>query len=486
MTAQTPRLRIAPSPTGEPHIGTAYTTLFNVLLAKKLGGEMILRVEDTDQSRSTPEAEAKLMQALDWLGLEWSEGPDKGGAYGPYRQSERKDIYARYVEQLVEAGHAFKCYCSKERLDGMREEQQARGEVTKYDGLCLKRDPKELAELEASGAPYVVRMKIPETGECSFKDGIYGDISIPYDAVDMQILQKADGMPTYHLANVVDDHLMKITHVARGEEWLSSTPKHILLYEYFGWEKPTFVHLPLMRGADRSKLSKRRNPTSLSYFESVGYLPQALINFLGLFFITIAEGEEVMDLDALVAEFDPEGVGKGGAIFDTDKLNWLNGQWIREKLSEEEYLDAVKRWAEQGDRMSKALTMARARMTVFGDLPDLGGFLFRGGIELTREDFAGAAPSFEESVEILEAIRPITDTVEEWKSEDIQAAVRAAGEATGRKLKKVMPTLFIAITGSRRSLPMFDSMAVLGRSVVRQRLSKAIEVLSAEPEEGGA
>lgn len=477
MTDSSIRLRIAPSPTGEPHIGTAYTALFNVLLARKLGGTMILRIEDTDQSRSTPEAEARLMAALDWIGLPWSEGPDKGGPCGPYRQSERKALYLPYVDRLVEAGHAFRCYCTKERLDAMRDAQRRQSLQPRYDGLCLRRDPGELAALEASGTPHVIRMKIPDEGACAFHDEVYGDVSIPYASVDMQVILKADGMPTYHLANVVDDHLMGITHVARGEEWLSSVPKHVLLYRYFGWQAPAWYHLPLMRNPDRSKLSKRRNPTSLSWFEAAGYLPEALVNFLGLFFVTIAEGEEVMDLATLVDRFDPAHLAKAGAVFDMTKLGWLNGRWIREKLTPEAFGRIVSDWMARDGRLSRTLELARPRIAVLGELPALAGFMFASDLAVTRADFEKTKLSAAECLAIVEAVQPIVDTLPDWTTEAINAEIQGIAAAMGRKLRAFVPPLFLAVTGQTRSLPLFDSMAVLGRSVVRQRLVRAAALL---------
>lgn len=477
MTDNAIRMRLAPSPTGEPHIGTAYTALFNVLLARKLGGELILRIEDTDLSRSTPEAEQKLMAALNWIGLPWTEGPDKGGPYGPYRQSERKSLYRPYVDELLTQGHAFKCYCTRDRLDDMRKAQKARNEQTKYDGLCLRLGAEQIAALDADETPYVVRMKVPAHGECRFEDGVYGQVSIPYDGVDMQVILKADGMPTYHLANVVDDHLMRITHVARGEEWLSSVPKHLLLYEYFGWRPPAWYHLPLMRNPDRSKLSKRRNPTSLSYFSGVGYLPEALVNFLGLFFVTVAEGEEMMDLAQLEEKFDPAGMSKAGAVFDMTKLGWLNGRWIRERLKSEDFLQTVCAWAAQDDRLRQVLALAQSRISVLGELPALIGFAFASELKLTQADFAATKLSAPECLAIIRAVQPIVDTLPDWRKDAIHAEVeRIAGEM-GRKLRTVVPPLFVALTGSTRSLPLFDSMEALGRSIVRQRLAQACDAL---------
>jgi len=269
----TVRTRIAPSPTGDPHVGTAYIALFNLCFARQHGGQFILRIEDTDQVRSTVESERMILDSLRWLGLEWDEGPDVGGPHGPYRQSERMHIYGDYARQLVEQGDAFYCFATADELDGMRREQMARGETPKYDGRGLALTEEEVSARLAAGMPHVIRMKVPEEGVCTFNDRLRGVIEIPWAQVDMQVLLKADGMPTYHLANVVDDHLMGITHVIRGEEWINSAPKHQLLYRYFGWEMPELCHMPLLRNPDKSKLSKRKNPTSITFYRAMGYLP---------------------------------------------------------------------------------------------------------------------------------------------------------------------------------------------------------------------
>jgi len=359
----------------------------------------------------------------------------------------------------------------------MRKAQKAASEQTKYDGLCLRRSAEEVAALEAAGTPFVVRMKVPESGECVFEDGVYGRVSIPYDGVDMQVLLKADGMPTYHFANVVDDHLMRITHVARGEEWLSSVPKHVLLYEYFSWEPPAWYHLPLMRNPDRSKLSKRRNPTSLSYFSGAGYLPQALLNFLGLFFITVAEGEEMMDLAELQEKFDPAGMSKAGAVFDMTKLAWLNGRWIRERLDQSAFSETVCAWAAQDDRLRQVLTLAQSRINLLGELPALIGFAFTADLKLSAADFAPTKLPPSECLAIVRAVQPIVDKLPEWKKDAIHAEVERIAAEMGKKLRAVVPPLFVAMTGGTRSLPLFDSMEALGRSLVRQRLAQAAEAL---------
>ncbi|MGJ7039298.1 glutamyl-tRNA synthetase [Shinella sp. BE166] len=477
-TASGVRVRIAPSPTGEPHVGTAYIALFNYLFAKKHNGTFILRIEDTDATRSTPEFEQKVLDALKWCGLEWSEGPDIGGPYGPYRQSDRKDMYRPYVDKIVANGHGFKCFCTPERLAEMREAQRAAGKPPKYDGLCLHISAEEVTRRVDAGEPHVVRMKIPTEGSCKFVDGVYGPVEIPWDAVDMQVLLKADGMPTYHMANVVDDHLMKITHVARGEEWLASVPKHILIYQYLGLEPPIFMHLSLMRNHDKSKLSKRKNPTSISYYSALGYLPEALMNFLGLFFIQIAEGEELLTMEQLAEKFDPENLSKAGAIFDIQKLDWLNGRWLREQLTEEEFTARVLNWAMENDRIRQGLKLSQSRISKLGELPDLTGFLLKSDLGLTPEAFAKVKSTPEEILEVLNQVQPDLEKMPEWTVESIEAELRASADRLGKKLKVVVAPLFVAVSGSSRSLPLFDSMAILGRSVVRQRLKIASQVVA--------
>ncbi|MCJ8055591.1 glutamate--tRNA ligase [Shinella curvata] len=477
-TASGVRVRIAPSPTGEPHVGTAYIALFNYLFAKKNNGTFILRIEDTDATRSTPEFEQKVLDALKWCGLEWSEGPDIGGPYGPYRQSDRKDIYRPYVDKIVANGHGFKCFCTPERLEQMREGQRAAGKPPKYDGLCLHLSAEEVTKRVEAGEPHVVRMKIPTEGSCKFVDGVYGPVEIPWDAVDMQVLLKADGMPTYHMANVVDDHMMKITHVARGEEWLASVPKHILIYQYLGLEPPVFMHLSLMRNHDKSKLSKRKNPTSISYYSALGYLPEALMNFLGLFFIQIAEGEELLTMEQLAEKFDPENLSKAGAIFDIQKLDWLNGRWLREQLTEEQFTQRVLEWAMENDRIRQGLKLSQSRISKLGELPDLAGFLLKSDLGLTPEAFAKVKSTPEEILEVLNQVQPDLEKMPEWTVESIEAELRASADRLGKKLKVVVAPLFVAVSGSSRSLPLFDSMAILGRSVVRQRLKVAAQVVA--------
>ena len=304
------RTRIAPSPTGDPHVGTAYVALINYCFAKKYGGRFVLRIEDTDRARSTPESERAILSSLRWLGLSWDEGPDVGGPYGPYRQSERSDIYTKYAGELLANGHAFRCFCTAERLEEMRESQRAARSAAALRRPLLG-DSGRRSLNGARVESYVVRLRVPDRGAAVIHDLRRGRIEIEWNTVDMQVLMKSDGLPTYHLANVVDDHLMQITHVIRGEEWISSAPKHLLLYDYFGWEKPAFLHVPLLRNPDKSKLSKRKNPTSILFYEAMGYLPEALLNFLGLLMVSSAEGEEVMRLDELIERFEVEHLSLG-------------------------------------------------------------------------------------------------------------------------------------------------------------------------------
>ncbi|MBV8689031.1 MAG: glutamate--tRNA ligase, partial [Candidatus Eremiobacteraeota bacterium] len=310
------RTRVAPSPTGDPHVGLAYVALINYCFARHADGAFILRIEDTDQARSTRASETAILNALHWLGLQWDEGPDIGGPHAPYRQTERSEIYRKYAQQLLDQGDAFKCFCSPQRLEAVREAQRAAKQPTHYDGHCLNLSSAEIATKESAGEPYVIRMKVPRSGTCVVNDLRRDPIEIEWSTVDMQVLLKSDGMPTYHLANVVDDHLMEITHVIRGEEWLSSVPKHLLIYQYFGWQPPQFLHLPLLRNPDHSKLSKRKNPTGILFYAAMGYLPEALLNFLGLLAVPTPEGEEMMDLATMVQRFNVEHIALGGPVFD--------------------------------------------------------------------------------------------------------------------------------------------------------------------------
>ncbi len=358
----TVRTRIAPSPTGDPHVGTAYIALFNLCFARQHGGQFILRIEDTDQVRSTPESEQMILDSLRWLGLEWDEGPDVGGPHGPYRQSERGDIYAKYAQQLLDAGHAFKCYRTSEELDELRESRKEAGLHLALKPTDLALDAEEQSRREQESWPYVIRMNVLSEGVCVVSDMLRGTIEVDWAQVDAQILMKSDGMPTYHLANVVDDHLMGITHVLRGEEWINSAPKHQLLYEYFGWEMPQLCHMPLLRNPDKSKLSKRKNPTSINYYRRMGFLPQAVTNYLGRMGWSMPDEREKFSLSEMMAEFDIQRVSLGGPVFDLEKLTWLNGVYIREDLDDDALLQALREWAFNDAYVKQILPQVRPRV----------------------------------------------------------------------------------------------------------------------------
>ena len=330
------RVRFAPSPTGFVHLGSLRTALYNYLFARHHNGTFILRIEDTDQARYTEGAVENLLTTLQWAGLDYDEGPEKNGSYGPYYQSQRRDIYNKYVDQLLTAGNAYRCFCSAERLQKIREAQIASKETPKYDGLCRNLSVQE-SEGRAANESFVVRLKIPESGETIVRDIIRGEVIFQNELIDDQVLIKSDGFPTYHLANVVDDHLMQISHVIRGEEWLLSMPKHILLYDYLGWEKPQFAHLPLLLNEDRSKLSKRQGDAAVEDYRKKGYLPQALINFVAMLGWNRGDDQEIFSIEELVESFSLERVSKAGAIFNREKLDWMNGIYLRE-IPEEEYV----------------------------------------------------------------------------------------------------------------------------------------------------
>lgn len=329
------RTRIAPSPTGFAHIGTIYQVLFDYAYAKKHNGQFLVRIEDTDRQRFVEGAENVVMNAISWFGLEEDESPRKGGAYGPYRQSERLEIYKKYADELIEKGHAFYCFCSKERLEEMRKQQEANKQAPMYDGHCLSIALDEATQRVAAGESHVVRMKIPRGETITVHDELVGDVSFESDTIDMQVLIKGDGFPTYHLGVVVDDYLMKVTHIFRGREWLPSTPKHVLLYRYFGWELPTYIHLPLLLNSDRpGKLSKRYGHATVSYYQQLGYLPEAILNYLSLIVWKHPDGQEIYDLEEFIRLFEIKDITSQGPKFDLAKLNWLNGVWIR-KMSDD-------------------------------------------------------------------------------------------------------------------------------------------------------
>lgn len=472
------RTRIAPSPTGDPHVGTAYIALFNLCFARKHHGQFILRIEDTDQERSTPESEQAILDSLHWLGLDWDEGPDVGGNFGPYRQSERKDIYIKYVDQLLEAGHAFKCYRTTDELDELRNKRREAGINTALKPSDLKLPEDEVARREAAGVPCVVRMLVPEgEGACEVDDLLRGKIELDWGMVDAQILLKSDGMPTYHLANVVDDHLMEITHVLRGEEWINSAPKHLLLYQYFGWQAPVLCHLPLLRNPDKSKLSKRKNPTSILYYQRMGYLPEALGNYLGRMGWSMPTGEEKFTLQEMLNNFDISRVSLGGPIFDIEKLNWLNGLWIREELDDVELAVKLKTWLLNQQRLMDVIPHVKQRMETLSDFIPMVAFLASGKLPLTEASFAENKLDIETQKKILQFALWKMESLRTWERDAIFNELKALAEGLGLKLKDFLAPLFVAISGSTSSFSVMDAMVLLGSDMSRARLREAVDVL---------
>jgi len=479
---QTVRTRVAPSPTGDPHVGTAYVALVNLCLAKKHGGEFVLRIEDTDRVRSTRESEQAILNSLNWLGLHWTGDPQ--------RQSERSEIYREHVQYLLDREHAFRCFCTPERLEEMRETQRLSKQPPHYDGHCLHLSAQEVQKNLEAGVPFTIRMKVPSQGACVFEDTLRGRIEIEWKTVDMQVLMKSDGFPTYHLANVVDDHLMGITHVIRGEEWISSAPKHILLYEYFGWTPPQLCHLPLLRNPDKSKLSKRKNPTSILYYRERGYLAEALLNFLGVLIDTRNDNPELLRcdspealVDAMARDFDLERIALGGPVFDMAKLNWLNGQWIR-RYSPEQFMKIVAdfgfTWPAKipQEQCLHIAAVAAPRIETLADFGPLIEF-FVEAPEVTRRDLALPKVTEDEAKAALNtAIEELLALDEaQWNQASIGERLKNAASANGRKFKDVARLFYIAITGTPTSLPLFDGMEILGKIESVRRLRAALEAL---------
>ncbi len=474
----TVRTRIAPSPTGAPHIGTAYIALFNYAFAKNQGGSFILRIEDTDRVRSTRESEVAILDALSWLGIAWDEGPDKGGPFGPYRQSERLALYKEHVASLVAAGRAYPCFCSAERMQAVRAEQTAaKSGFVGYDGLCAALSPADAAARVSAGEPHVVRVRTPRDGECVFVDRLRGEVRIPWNTIDDQVLMKTDGYPTYHLANVVDDRLMQITHVIRGEEWISSTPKHVLLYEAFGWQPPEFAHLPLLRNPDKTKLSKRRNPTGILYYRQAGFLPEALLDFLGLISYSMPDGREDFTLADMTDSFDLGRVSLGGPVFDIQKLRHFNGRALR-ALTPDKLLERLHAWRLNDASWLPLVAMAQPRLEQLADLVPMASFVFADRVACPAEKLATAGGGDgARAVELLRVVQWELEKAAGWDADVVKAACTRIAEKEALPLKKLMPLYFVAFTGETVSLPLFESMALMGRDLCLRRLQYALENL---------
>jgi len=470
------RVRIAPSPTGSPHVGTAYIALFNYCFAKSGGGSFVLRIEDTDQARSRPEHEQMILDALRWTGLSWDEGPDVGGAYGPYRQSERTELYRKHAQILLDKGAAYRCFCTPERLEALRREQMAAGGTLGYDGHCLSLTQAEVADKEAQGKPFTVRLNIPSNGTCTVHDRLRGAIDFDYAVVDHQVLMKSDGFPTYHLANVVDDHLMEITHVIRGEEWLPSLPKHILLYQAFGWDAPEVIHMPLLRNPDSSKLSKRKNPTSILYYRDSGILPEALLNFLGTMAYRMPSGEEIFSLEQLVESYDIDRMHLGGPVFDQQKLRWVNQQHIA-ALRPEALCDRLIEWRFNREYLLKLMGIMAPRMHRLGDFMEHCDFLFTSDVTVDKSQIPPKKRGEDETRDMLQQFVWELETLVDFSAVGIEAAFKKVGEILDWSLRETTHAARVAIAGKTVAPPLYEVMEVLGSDVCRQRLTAAIREL---------
>lgn len=472
-------VRIAPSPTGDPHVGTGYIGLFNYAFAKKNGGKFILRIEDTDQARSTPQSEESILSALRWMGIDWDEGPDKGGPAGPYRQSERLEIYKEHADKLVDAGKAYWCTCTPERLAELRKKQMALKQPMGYDGHCREREPEDVKAEMDGGAKGVVRLRTPKEGKTVVKDRLRGDIVFENTEIDDQVLLKGDGFPTYHLANVVDDKLMGVTHVIRGEEWITSSPKHVLLYAGFGWEPPEFIHLPLLRNADKSKVSKRKNPVSISHYQQAGFLPEAFVNFLGMMAFTLEDGREVFSLEDFVEGFDLERISLGGPVFDQEKLLWLNGKYLRETKSEDDFVAYLQERLFSTEFLKKVVPLVRERVEKAEDFVHYADWLFVGSVEIDPTILMLPEKSKKDSVKFWEGLVEEIDRQYDFTHDKVEALLRDYCTKGEVKPKAFFMPVRLMVTGKKATPPLFETMEVLGRERVRRRMREAINGLKA-------
>ena len=489
MTAETSRptrVRIAPSPTGDPHVGTAYIGLLNYIFAAQRGGQFVLRIEDTDRTRFVSTSEQMIFDALQWLGLSWHEGPDVGGPYGPYRQSERTEIYREYADKLLATGHAYRAFETAEELDAERKSQMAAKQPPKYNGRSRHLSQSEIDENLAAGKPFTIRMKVPD-GSTTFRDELRGDITFDHFNVDDQVLMKSDGFPTYHLANVVDDHLMHITDVIRAEEWISSTPKHVLLYKAFGWDLPKFWHMPLLRNVDKSKISKRKNPVSLVYYRDSGYLPTAMLNFLGLMGggmaqpteqeivsknLNIKEGD-IFSLPEMIEKFDFSRISLGGPVFDLVKLKWLNGEYIR-KQSPDDFYAALRSTILSDHYLRAVAGLVQTRIDSLGQFGDMTAFFFSDNVQPPEPIWLPKKRTPEETL-LFAAEQLTTLEAAAWDTASIEADLKKVGETHQWSVKENFMLLRAIITGSASSPPLTESLIVFGKARTLDRMRRFLE-----------
>jgi glutamyl-tRNA synthetase len=480
----TVRVRFAPSPTGYLHVGGARTALFNWLFARQHNGTFILRIEDTDRKRYEPEAVGNILESLRWLGLEWDEGPEVGGDYGPYYQSQRLDIYQKYAQQLVGSGHAYRCYCSPERLDHLRDEQRRRGEPNVgYDRHCRYLTAKQRAEYEAQGIVPVVRLKVPLEGQTSFHDVLHGDITVDNASLDDLVLLKSDGYPTYHLGNVVDDTLMQITHIMRADEWLSSVPKHILLYDAFGWKPSVFAHLPIILSpTGKGKLSKRHGGVAVHEFQQEGYLPEAMVNFLARVGWAYDDKTELFTRQELIEKFSLEGVNKSPAAFSYEKLEWMNGTYIRQLGMDDlakrlmPFLTGAGLPADLAT-VRRIVPLVQERLKKLTDAAEWVDFIFVDRISYDPALLVGKKMTAADSLAALRKAREALAALPDFEEETLEKALRALVGELGLKVGQLFGIIRVAATGKKVAPPLFGTLSVLGQERVLERLDKALEML---------
>jgi len=481
------RTRFAPSPTGFPHVGNIRTALFAWLFARHNGGSFIVRIEDTDVTRKVEGAVESILSSLRWLGLDWDEGPGVGGKYGPYFQSQRLDKYHEIAQQLIAQGDAYYCYCSPQRLEEMRAEQVRRKQPPGYDRRCRELSQEERAKKEAEGITPVVRFKTPLEGQTRFSDLIWGDVVFENSTLDDFVMLKSDGYPTYHLANIVDDHFMGISHVIRAEEWLSSTPRHVLMYQALGFEPPHFAHLPMLLGSDRSKLSKRHGAVSITEYYEQGYLPEAMVNFLALLGWSLDDKTEILSRQELIDSFSLERVSRTAAVFNQDKLNWMNGVYIR-SLGADEFYVAAEPYLMMDKSAGEAvvckqeyvrniLPLVHERAKTLAEVAGLAQFFFVEELDYAPDLLIGKGMSRESTTAALKTTQQRLEQLDRFDAESLEALLRPLAVELGLKTGHLFGALRTAVTGRTAAPPLFWTMAVLGKERCLKRIEAALDRL---------